>query len=74
MPFSLWTGLDGLVMMLRFHSVFHCLVRVYTVKLKILQQKRVRAIYILCNKLLLTWKAFFYWMLYKLDGRAIYLS
>lgn len=29
MPFSLWTGLDGLVMMLRFHSVFHCLVRVY---------------------------------------------
>lgn len=60
---------NGLIEMVGFP--FHCPVRVNLVKLKILQQKRVRAIAVLCNKLLLPWKAVFYWMLYKLDGQAV---
>lgn len=38
--FSLWTHLDGLIKMLRFHRVFHCPVGANMVKPKILQQKK----------------------------------
>lgn len=75
MPFSLLTGLSGPFIMLRFHSVFHYQSKYGETEDLAAKTGQSNPINVLCNKLLLTWKAVFYWMLYKLDdGQAIYLS
>lgn len=60
MPFLLLTGLSGPFIMLRFHSVFHYQSKYGETEDLAAKTGQSNPNNVLCNKLLLTWKAVFY--------------